>query len=437
MIRLFEIFLGLLSLGSLSLHAFELSDDCRPEYFFNDLANALSEFDTLSPSLKNEEFDVEIASAEQTIAKADQGVRFGVNLYAQSIHEDRPKESFYHRYRLVNQVYLKKPLYHWGALKAQEEIASLNKKWTQDNLAFQTRLLSGELRAVFLELVILNFRTELAQEQLVLASEVSSANQQRLKLGLVTPLSLDEAKTEELSKEISLSELKSLLQRKRADFTSLCGSESELNLAISDEFWEYCNSYDHNMSFPKLVGFLNSESLSRLRTQVKIEDQKVIAAEAELKPKLNLTSSFFQDQIDVADRGKNLDRNNFVVGIEANWALWDSHKSAATKKASLARKTRVEHLIENQIRELRKDFNSMVSELSSLKERMRLARKLILLAQSRFEKSKIELKLNRISDTDHFSVKVDLDQAKLNLLQVSCDFMILLDQFDQLVNDGA
>ena len=79
----------------------------------------------------------------------------------------------------------------------------------------------------------------------------------------------------------------------------------------------------------------------------------------------------------------------------------------------------------------------MVSELSSLKERMRLARKLILLAQSRFEKSKIELKLNRISDTDHFSVKVDLDQAKLNLLQVSCDFMILLDQFDQLVNDGA
>ena len=117
MIRLFEIFLGLLSLGSLSLHAFELSDDCRPEYFFNDLANALSEFDTLSPSLKNEEFDVEIASAEQTIAKADQGVRFGVNLYAQSIHEDRPKESFYHRYRLVNQVYLKKPLYHWVHLK--------------------------------------------------------------------------------------------------------------------------------------------------------------------------------------------------------------------------------------------------------------------------------------------------------------------------------
>ena len=58
---------------------------------------------------------------------ADSGKIFlGINLTTQSIHEDRPDQSFYHRYRSFGSIYARKPIFHWGALEAQSKIAEQN-----------------------------------------------------------------------------------------------------------------------------------------------------------------------------------------------------------------------------------------------------------------------------------------------------------------------
>ena len=54
----------------------------------------------------------------------------------------------------------------------------------------------------------------------------------------------------------------------------------------------------------------------------------------------------------------------------------------------------------------------MSDELDSLKERIALGRKLTSVAQTRLEKSSLELSLNRISPLEHFASVVALDQAK-------------------------
>ena len=417
----------------LKFFGLEIPNNERPEFFFEELVQVLKKLNDRSPVLKSKEFDLDIAQANQVIAKSEQGFKFGLKVSGQSIHEDRPSEDFYHRYRTFNQAYLTKPIFHWGALKAREQIAKLNISWAEDSFTVQRRTLAGEVRGVFLKLIALNYRSQMAIEQLRIATQYVETIEKRLELNLSTPLALEEARVEQLNREISIAELRTSLERTKAYFVSLSGYDEPLSLKITKVFWEFSKSHNFNQEFPILIGSLSNIEVERLQTQVKIEDEHIKIAEAELKPKINLTGAYFQDQVDLAEGRSSLDRNNFLVGLEASWSIWDSHKSTGQKKIALAKKLKLENTIETQNRELRDKVRSVVSELKSLKERIMLGRKLISVAENRLEKSKIELQMDRISPADHFSARVALDQSQLENLEAVCQFMVLLDQYEQIV----
>ena len=417
----------------LKFFGLEIPNNERPEFFFEELVQVLEKLNDRSPVLKSKEFDLDIAQANQVIAKSEQGFKFGLKVSGQSIHEDRPSEDFYHRYRTFNQAYLTKPIFHWGALKAREQIAKLNISWAEDSFTVQRRTLAGEVRGVFLKLIALNYRSQMAIEQLRIATQYVETIEKRLELNLSTPLALEEARVEQLNREISIAELRTSLERNKAYFVSLSGYDEPLSLKITKVFWEFSKSHNFNQEFPILIGSLSNIEVERLQTQVKIEDEHIKIAEAELKPKINLTGAYFQDQVDLAEGRSSLDRNNFLVGLEASWSIWDSHKSTGQKKIALAKKLKLKNTIETQNRELRDKVRSVVSELKSLKERIMLGRKLISVAENRLEKSKIELQMDRISPADHFSARVALDQSQLENLEAVCQFMVLLDQYEQIV----
>ena len=417
----------------LKFFGLEIPNNERPEFFFEELVQVLEKLNDRSPVLKSKEFDLDIAQANQVIAKSEQGFKLGLKVSGQSIHEDRPNEDFYHRYRTYNQAYFTKPIFHWGALKAREQIAKLNISWAEDSFTVQRRTLAGEVRGVFLKLIALNYRTQMAIEQLRIATQYVETIKKRLELNLSTPLALEEARIEQLNREISIAELRTSLERNKAYFVSLSGYDEPLSLKVTKVFWEFSKSHNFNQEFPILIGSLSNIEVERLQTQVKIEDEHIKIAEAELKPKINLTGAYFQDQVDLAEGRSSLDRNNFLVGLEASWSIWDSHKSTGQKKIALAKKLKLENTIETQNRELRDKVRSVVSELKSLKERIMLGRKLISVAENRLEKSKIELQMDRISPADHFSARVALDQSQLENLEAVCQFMVLLDQYEQIV----
>ena len=164
-LRLFFFYICIFQAFSwLKLFGYQIPLEAKAESYFPDLNLTLRQLELKSPVLTDKQYDFEIAEIYQSIARSEQGFKFGVNVYGQSIHEDRPNESFYHRYRALNQVYLKKPIFHWGALEAEEEIAKLNKDRSLLSLNLRKQTLRSEVSAVFLELVVLKFRTELAFE---------------------------------------------------------------------------------------------------------------------------------------------------------------------------------------------------------------------------------------------------------------------------------
>ena len=93
------------------------------EAFFPVLRTILAGLESKAPNLLEERERINEARANRMVADSKRGFRLSVGANAYSLHEDRPNSDYYHRYRFLASAYVRKPLYHWGALRAESRIA--------------------------------------------------------------------------------------------------------------------------------------------------------------------------------------------------------------------------------------------------------------------------------------------------------------------------
>ena len=79
---------------------------------FTELTEILEKLEENSPVLIEKNFLIQEQLGNQMVADSAKGFSLSINLSSQSIHEDRPEQSFYHRYRSFGSIYARKPLFH-------------------------------------------------------------------------------------------------------------------------------------------------------------------------------------------------------------------------------------------------------------------------------------------------------------------------------------
>ena len=427
---LFRLLLSSLFVVLQSHGSFELNPLERPEHHFPQLEEIILFLDENAPELLTDKLALEEAEFNQKIAAADKGLKVGLRLSGHSIQEDRPSRDFDQRYKAFSSIYAKKPLYHWGALEAKENLFRIDKDQARLNLSFRKRKLTGQVRMLFLDLVVLNFRKELAAEGQVLTKQNLSDQAQREKLGMVSPVDLAETEIELLNREIELSELKLLINKSESDLRMISGYNEVLNFETRPSFLKFCTEYKFPQSYPFLVGTSNNQ-IYQIESLIKKERQNIVIAESELMPKINFIGSIYQDQVDAISSTDRVNRNNILFGIEANWHLWDSGKSRDKKMAALVRARQHETALAQANRKVRMFSESMRQEILSLLDRISLSRKLLEVSQDRLDKCKIEHSQDRKSSLELSTAQWELGEAKLANLEAVCNFLNALDSYEQ------
>lgn len=416
------------------LYARIVSPEERPETYFDDLSLVLSGIKLNAPELLEHAMDVEVADARVSEASSHRGFQVRARASGESIREDRSSQSGFHRNRALASLYLSKPIYHWGALAAEEEIARIQKSSVGFDFAETEKSLLGETRAKFLDLVIMNMDFQLSATRLLLADKRASEAKSRLELDLSAPVDLENAEIDRLNEEIAFSEKNASLNRLIGQFRALTGFEEKLNLSPSEKFLRFCSNHDFTRSFPVLVSTeVSSARISSLRSLSLQEEQRIIQADASLLPKINFIGAFYQDQVDSYSSQSSLDRNNLIVGVEANWNLWDSGKSKAQKKAALARKSKHELALEREKRIFLAEVESSRRSLISVGERIALTRRLMQVAKNRLEKSEMQFEQKRLSSAAVLSAKLGLEEARLSNLSAVVEYLKILDLYDQML----
>ena len=407
----------------------QVTDVEMPEAYLPELKRVLRNLPQTSSLLDEERQRMKEAAGGTKVARSASGLKLKLNLQGQSIHEDRPDQDFHHRYRFLGSAYLKKPLYHWGALKAERQIGQLEEQRASLRFRSSAKSLTSEVRSHYLDLVLFKYEIQLAEETLSIARKNEENLSKRKELGLGTDLGVDEAIALRLQQEIHLSNLERQFLTQSSLFDDYIEADSNLSFERSPAFLDFCESHPFTQKSPILISRISFQEVEEIELAVEKEKRRIVIAESQLKPKFNLIGGVFQDQVALADNRENLTRNNLLIGVEANWAIWDSEKSTGEKEIALARKRRYEISAERLSRALRIELESLRNSLLALGKNIEVTRKLVKVAENRYEKSLIEFELNRITPVAHFQTRTSLDRSRLTLLQAVIHYQKTKDRY--------
>jgi outer membrane protein TolC len=400
------------------------------ESFFPSLSAVLNSVEANAPILLQEREKVNEATANRMVADSKRGFRLSVGLNGHSLYEDRPNANYYQQYRYLASAYVRKPLYHWGALQAGSRVAELSESSSSASFSDFRRNFLDRIRVDYLELVLSTYEIELTRRSMELAESNLDGMKERMRLGLVTELSVSEAKIIVLQQRINFAEMKRKLARNTRIFMEDSGSVGGLDLTISDDFRDFAKTHRFGLNLPILASNTTSTALKNIDSAIEAENQRIIIAKSALRPKLNLIGGFHQDKIDLADSRSSVDRNNFTIGLEANWALFDASQSRGEKRAAMARKRRYEIQLERETRHLQLEARSLREYLVTRAQTIDSSRQLLGASEDRFEKSRIEFDRNRITPDAFFSSRLALDQSRLSLIRTVVDYLNVRAQFN-------
>jgi len=405
------------------------------EAFFPALRAVLEGVDAQAPLLLEEREKVNEATANRMVADSKRGFRLSLGLNGHSLYEDRPNAGYYQQYRFLASAYVRKPLYHWGALRAGSRVAELSESSSSASFSDFRRNFADRIRVDYLGLVLSTYEIELTRRSMELAESNLDGMKERMRLGLVTELSVSEAKIIVLQQRINLAEMKRKLARNTRMFMEESGSSGVLDLSISADFRDFAKTHQFGINLPILASSSTSTALKNIDTAIETENQRIIIAESGLRPKLNLIGGFHQDKIDLPDSRSSVDRNNFLIGVEANWALFDASQSRGEKRAAMARKRRYEIQLERETRLLQLEVRSLREYLVTRAQTIDSSRQLLGASEDRFEKSRIEFDRNRITPDAFFSSRLALDQSLLSLIQTVVDYLNVRAQFNRHIEE--
>ena len=425
-----RFYIGLFFIGLCFLHG-----EKRIEEHFPQLTNILQKLEGNSPLLLENYQLVQEQIAYQSVANSAHGLNLSLKLSVQSINEDRPDQSFYHRYRSYGSIFARKALFHWGALEAESniakrrtEIAKLNYKKVFDDISTQAR-------HSYLDLLVLHKKRAVRKESLIINRESLNRQIRQKDLGLSSNLDVSESNASFLENKLLLADLNRSLSNSINQFKSITGWEGNISFdEQNDSLQNFLSLKSFKNNVPTILTGISSRSMDRLEKEIEIEINQLKIADSQLKPKLNMVGGFYQDQVALANSDANLLRNNFVVGVEVNWAIWDSSKSKGQKNAALAKKRRLEYALEREIKDFRINVENLRQNLYSLANRIEMSTKLLSVAKSRFKSSKIEFDANRISANRHLRSKIALDNARINQLESVCQYLKTHDLFLTIIH---
>ena len=400
-----------------------------PEYHFAELQEILIQVEDHAPIFKEQKESIDIAKANTIFAKSAQGSHVKINLQGQSIHEDRPDQPYSGRERFFGSISIRKPLFHWGALRAQSSISVIQEAITLNNLKYFLNDLKVNVRSSYLELFVLSKQVKIARSSLQNAEENFIKIKGKNELGLSSDIVVKNENIELLKQKILLEDINRSLESAKKSFIQLTGWSEALN------FEENNNSFatlqvDHAFgeSLPVLLASHSSRVTRQINHEIKVEKNRLTIAKSGLKPKVNLVGAFYQDQVPLAD--DSFTRNNAVVGLEVNWAIWDSSKSKAEKLKSLANKRKLELSLERESRSFRLEIENMRSQLDSLAKRVEMTRQLVVLSEKKLSISETELESDRITPAQFMDAQMALNRSKIQRLQSVCDYMKMRNRYE-------
>ncbi|MBC2605075.1 TolC family protein [Pelagicoccus albus] len=308
--------------------------------------------------------------------------------------------------RVIYNVTLSQPLYHWGSKRSQKQIGELGYGIEKLNTAIALESLASRIRSAYLNLVIVKQNLEasekMREEQQAkydfMLSQVESGRAGESSLQS-QELSLARSELSELTRLNDWeSKLDDLAQLSGLDVVTLAGlivSEIPQFEVISEETVAALETYfDSSLQ--------NDEGLQKLELDLEIEQKRLRMEEVSLRPKIDARVGMSSNALDVD--GTRREQAYSYFGLSVSWSIFDGFSKKGSVIESLNRLNRKEHSKKLYEEKLLRSWKLLISKLDIQRRALAIEERALLVATGRVEWFEGEYEAGRVP-------KSDLDKA--------------------------
>ncbi len=425
-----------------------------PEHHFPVLKTLLDEATQQSPRMVARNTEEAVAEANRIVVRAAQlPAASGFYNYYPWYRDERVTQvgsgteatTTYESQRSMYGVAVVQPIYHWNALKNGTRIAELQKAIVRNQTAEVYRLMVGEVRALFLQLVIKKsglarsrFALEQARSSLALAKQ-NFDNGLISATGMFPPtIGLEQA-------ELATDRLQEDYDASRLVLGKLCGVAPLRDEQIPDSIPDFALPGERlEAVLAKHTGEEPPESsaLKIVEQQIEIEKLNYRIAQTRLRPKLNLQVGTSQDQQSyTAALTDRYGVTSLYAGVQVSWSMFDGFATRATKVAALARRRQLERTRRELSADLIEQARGKLRQVEFAARGLGIATQLFNVAAGGVAGAREDLSRGLISETDlravefnHAGSQIEIYNARYEYLMRLSDFLSTLHEDPALEN---
>lgn len=401
-----------------------------PEEVFPGLRTLIEQAVAQSPAMLEANLSVARAGAGHTVARAGLLPRLGASGSYQisEVSRDDASGADNRSDGLFYNVNFNQPLFHWGALRAQNAIARLDVLLSKQNMAEAYRVLVGSLREQFLGAVLQKMALRNQEFDLQIYRRNLSALEERVAQGtagsaeLVAPrMALQEA-------EIRLERAQAALERSLRLAAQLAGVKE---IALDDLPGEVptfprFNKDEAGPVWAYATGTLEASPVAQgYLTRIRQDELRYRIARTRLLPKLDLTAGYGVMNItDVG--GANITQTaatTISYGVGINWALFDGLASRGEKRQALLARRLNERALQTHLERTRIQLDALRKEIELSARQMALAEQRLDMARGSYGIVQEDIALGITPPNAADGARQGVNNAELQAAQARFDYL--------------
>lgn len=338
------------------------------------------------------------------------------------------------RYRPFNRISLRQPLYHWSALTAGQKAAELELENAHLRYEQNLRNRKQQLRDAFFQLLEREYALRLARQRTKLANNNLESIQLSIDLGKASQSDLLRADYRVQNDEgrvlYEIQALESIryriFEQTGIRVREVPNLEDIVSLMLSLDFREF-----EFQNQP--ISLVDEEGLI-LENRIEQAKKDYVIQQSRNKPRVNLLLSAFQDEIGIRGNEDSITRNNFFIGFQVDWHIWDSGEGRARSRIALNRKSQLEKALELSSENLKEEFRFLLDRLQQMVELLQARQVQIQAMEQLLQQRRVEVEQGRAIQDQLLDDQIDLDNTKLLYIRSVSDYFLTLAQIADLLD---
>lgn len=352
-------------------------------------------------------------------------LKAGVELREEQVLDPEPGGDE-RRQRLIYNVTLSQPLFHWGARQAEKRIGALGYQMDRIDAEVAAQGAVNLARRSYLNLVASRQERAFGRESLERKRAAFALQRQRVESGRAGANTAEELERELRRLELESERAELAFGGQVYDFAAFLNVEESTLLAHLDETvppvepLAAAELLSLEATIPDRLE--DNENLVKLRKLAEAGEEELRIVNASLRPKLNAVLGLSQNGLDVD--GIRREEELVYAGLAVDWNIFDGFATAGERKQALSRLQRnliaAENLRASLARSLRVDLRSLdLSGKALALDEESLNRQTAELADAEDKLVRGQLAEDRLAE-----LRVALQRARISIQRARSDYLM-------------